>query len=312
MTINRSKRHHYLPQSYLRKFASRHKGSRYYIWQFDKTNRGRVEVEVANACCENQFHELVDSGGQRINLEDWFTKTEERLMPFYFGLCANPTVETLKVAQEPLAILMAFLMLRSAKARKDIEDFIPTLNKVGRESGLWGDSYIPELTGDALKHEHLLEFLTTKMNDTAARLWARRWVLFLNNTAISYITSDYPFAISHKSPGEIWPIDQYGLPDEGLLLTVPGAQLFFPLTPRLVLALLDWEQDDNIPDIGYPEIASIIEINRAQVFRSMRFLYSSNDDFRDANKTIDERPLLGKKDEPRWKVKVLEEPYSAS
>src|SRR5688572_9277375 len=79
MEAQRSKVHHYLPQFYLKRFASRKKRNTHYIWRFDKRTGDKVEIDIAKVCHEKGFHEFTDTFGNVVRFEDNITQMEHNV-----------------------------------------------------------------------------------------------------------------------------------------------------------------------------------------------------------------------------------------
>lgn len=126
---NKPKRHHYIPQYLLRRFASRSVRDRYWVWQF-RTGSRPAEVVTRDAAVSTQFH-----GSSENNIERRLSELEGRQANLLRQLDAG--VEPARLASE-LRDLIWSLAFRTRSLR---EKFILAAgNFVDELRGLSGDS----------------------------------------------------------------------------------------------------------------------------------------------------------------------------
>lgn len=73
---DKSKKHHYVPQSVLRGFSSDQAQTQ--ICVFDKTRMRSFNSNIYNAGCENQFNSF-EVGGQTVSFEGRFQTNDDQL-----------------------------------------------------------------------------------------------------------------------------------------------------------------------------------------------------------------------------------------
>jgi len=108
------------------------------------------------------------------------------------------------------------------------------------------------------------------------------WHLFLNDTDLPYYTSYFP-VVRHNELD----FGPYG----NLGLLKRGVQVYFALTPWMMLAIIETSVYPDIPDVWESGDQNNVRFQRdLQVQRSNRFVYSYMDDFDQAEERINKTP----------------------
>ena len=153
-------------------------------------------------------------------------------------------------------------------------------------------SLLKELQLQSLKPEHIKYYATLFCN--------KKWVILVNNTDIPFWTSDNP--IARFNPFDLDPYPNLGLISWGI-------QIYFPLSSKLCLCMLDPEryssfkkiekidQEHILSNIYKVEkvsinIEDIMFLNSLQVKDCYRQIYSKIDDFKLAEKMIEDNPSI--------------------
>jgi len=109
-----------------------------------------------------------------------------------------------------------------------------------------------------------------------------KWILMKNKTSTPFWTSDNP--VTPYNPIDFSPFGNLGLKNRGI-------QLYFPLTPNLILLICDPETYGFLPSFLYADDKNyVIFQNSLQVFWSTRHIFSIDNDFSLANKVLEEHP----------------------
>lgn len=93
--MSESKNHHYIPQSYLRKFAYQ-KGSESYVYVRYKGEKF-FESNIRNVCSENYFYTLPSASNKNI-IESFYANNIDNVFPIIHDLAKDETIK--KVSQE--------------------------------------------------------------------------------------------------------------------------------------------------------------------------------------------------------------------
>jgi hypothetical protein len=306
--MQRSKAHHFLPQSYLRSFASaRKKSRRHYIWQFDKSSGRIAEVDIATVAVRNLFHEIEAIDARVFNYESNMTHIENMFLGSWRALSDNFTPETMERERPRLAVYLAFLLLRSAKVRDDIRRLMDQL----------AQEHVPAVAPDLQlslgkqdAHKTHYEIMREELDHVATQFGKMKWVLCRNATNVLFVTSDYPFAFTDPPDGLRWTAEQapHAVGLDSFLLDVPGIRLYLPITPRKLLLLCDPRADWQLPEEILPKPESVSDINKLQVRRCIRSVFASTDQFAFAERLIRDFPSLRNVDARRWELNLTWEP----
>jgi hypothetical protein len=290
--------HHYLPQDYLRSFAVNQDDQVYF---YNKQTRKSGITNVKNLCQETNFHQIIDDEPAVHNLEYIFTGAEQTLMPSLNEVCADFTQQTVMRNWLQLTTLIAFLIARSIRFRKEIKHLVEGAKKVNPYPNIT----VPDSERD-IKRQHF-ELLHKETQEIADQLRDMKTFLVRNDTPKPFLTSDYPFLIE-VPPGEHrFPLDIKS--SAGTMLKLPDATLHFPLTPRSMLRISDpgmiGPNDPNFYRLSQPFPTLSVKpegvdiLNERQVYWAYRFLISQTDDFGLVEQTLEQHPELSDIERPR-------------
>jgi hypothetical protein len=87
-----SKKHHYVPQSVLRRFSFDQ--ARTWIYVFDKAQMKSFQSSILNARCENHFN-TVEVEGQTISFEGLFQTNDDQLARLLNTITSNRSLVVL-------------------------------------------------------------------------------------------------------------------------------------------------------------------------------------------------------------------------
>lgn len=121
-----------------------------------------------------------------------------------------------------------------------------------------------------------------------------QWTLLVNNTEVPIWTSDDP--VCRHNPINQTPHGRLGLLSKGI-------NLYFPLSPRLLLLLSDPTSYGFVgPCHRLTDPMTVVFHNDLQVVQSNRHLFSNKNDFSQAQRRLEENPEFGDTDRKRSKV----------
>ena len=288
-----ARRHHYVPQCYLKGFAVTRKRARQ-VQVFDRTSRRTFPASIADVAVEKDFN-TVDLEGHAPDvfeqgLSAFETELSERII----------ATESLDNEEDRINLLnlIAAVAIRHPAKREIYRDFQERLARglmstMTSSREIW-DSHIRKATAagyispDAdTSYERMRDFVRdgnyridvpnemymkiemTGLDAILPYLVARGWILVrASPDSGGFVTSDQPVCLIWSDPNR-GPIG-YGLKD---------TEVIFPLTNRLaVMGAFDIENEaTTAPDNYVAEINGlIIAYSRRQVYaRDMNFSYTS-------------------------------------
>ena len=154
-----SKKHHYVPQSILRRFSSDQ--ARTWIHVFDKTQMKSFLSSILNAGCENHFN-TVEVEGQTVSFEGLFQTNDDQLAQLLDRIASNRSlVDLTQEARLALSEVVAAQIVRTKMARTTMrsiaEQLLDGLRGVGIDPGEVDRLSIP--TDQEVKRAALASFL---------------------------------------------------------------------------------------------------------------------------------------------------------
>ncbi len=251
----RSKHQHWVPQFYLRYFATPESrlSDRPQVWIFSKDHADGLETltNVRNVCGKRYLYSPVQTSGERSWELDELLDDLESLLSRIWPAVATGFVD---LADPPmrkgLALFIAVMYLRHPDVRRQVEDVHSKLCELlkGGPTLADGTPAVDAITLNGTKHkvdtrdwhdyrnwtaDHHDRFFAETVRSEATRLalalMEKRWSVILAETDL-YITSDKPVAL--HNPGK----EKYGYGTPGTLIT-------FPLSPTRVLVLDDKHEE---------------------------------------------------------------------
>jgi hypothetical protein len=335
----KTKKQHYVAQSYLRRFTS--DGKNLYVFdKFAKSSFG--PTSVVNVAHENYFYDFHDeevltaASAAKLDLQSAekalavldgeFNRVIEVAINFAKGATPAPTPEQ----RMKMALCAAIQLIRTRDFRDEV---VESMEEMGRAVG---DSFLklakPELASQvevefkfkkdsiSLLHGKFLwnpEFI----GQVAAALCNHIWVIGVNETATPLITSDSPVVRrAHKSEEPFIPrADSGPLYKRAIDIAIEssrpgieseGVEIIFPLSPDCVLIFLERSYFKTLEDKDGRRFAlndaKVDELNRLQVIQSYRQVYSRSDDFMFAHKVCREHPDACSRQREKTQVRTWE------
>lgn len=299
-----SKKHHYVPQWLLRRFAADAAGG--FVWVYDKTSDRTYRSSILNAGSQNHFN-VIEKDGARWNFEDIFLDVDGRSAALATRIVESGSVEWLTTAdREVLFDLFATQMVRTQFWRSTPRHLVGRLREVTRGMGHEPDAdpamAMPDET--ALRLGAVKAF--AERDRFIAPMRRLRPALFAAGADRRLILSDHP----------VMRANAYAQGEAGL--SSHGIMLLLPLTPELAVALVCptiFARYESIDDpaftaaqrasmrpyrdgfrAGTPIAIHDVEIERwnsLQTSTSARYLYASAESgFNGVREALDARPEL--------------------
>lgn len=285
-----TKKQHYIPQFYLKKFSQ--DGERVYVYDKKTGSKGEIRYQTTlQVAHENNFYNYQTKSGKKENLEDFFSQIE--------GDAATAIEEAYDKRRlsdndrGKLALFIAFIYSRVPAFKERTEE---SHTKMGEKISRMMFRMTPkekfrnflkeqgkEVTDDEL--DDLIEFATNPKRskigftypngywiksmldmgaELAPRFAAMDWLFLIADKPFAFITSDNPFIL--MPPKEFHPFYGYGL-------VTQGAKKIIPLKSNMCLIMGDIQDTPNTV-FGDTNKEFYRGINSAIMFQSRRFCFS--------------------------------------
>jgi hypothetical protein len=294
MTI--AKVQHYVPQFLLRNFG---RGKKDQLWVFDKTTGRSFFTNAKNVASESRFYDF-EVDAETISLEPILTKVESDAKRVIEKILDADSLGTL--SQEERGQLSVFCSIQMARTRNFREQWLSFPRMLREEFARRGDqvakgSQAEQLIQDLSENEVKADtgrFMLGAPEMFAEHFLSKHWVLAATDTKHPFQISDNPLTRQNM-------IER---PFRGNLgLTVPGIEIYLPLTPTRALAMwctsltvpiLEREEELRKAAPGYAEALAealrtgnplayaeenVTNFNSLQVWQAERYVFSSTEDF---------------------------------
>jgi hypothetical protein len=282
---------HYVPQFLLRNFGS---GKKDKIHAFDKQTGKSFEAKARNVAAESRFYDFHLSG-HHLTLEGKLSQIEASAKPIIESILnRNSLAHLTPQARAKLSVFLAVQMTRGKWIRELSREFPRMLEqafhaKAGPDVDLSG---IAEHLRTPDDNELAIETVRSVLS--APQVYAphfadKVWILCGTDTEHPFLIGDNPIGMKNMKPcGNIG-------------LSVPGIEIYFPLSPRRLLSLwcpshIQWLESTFSHNCGnsytdhmlaaiaagkvlpYPP-ESVMNANSIQIVYAERFVFSSDGDF---------------------------------
>ena len=310
------KKQHYVPQCYLENWTSNDSKQ---VYAFDKMAKRSFCTNTSNIAAERYFYDidfskvLSEEEKQKFVSDDIDLEklSDEQYIENYLANSIEGEFKTIinsivnrvcnmnawevancfGIDQQNKAKLswhLSVLTMRGIDVRSGLLDTSDCLEQIFTDMGAseqtikkysLRDSDLPFIQGRMIiDSDELHEMASTFFNLT--------WVLLINKTKTSVYTSDKPI-------GRISHVEHPFLSMAGL--TSPGIEVYFPLSPELILLMYDGKyhnysagQDRTISSLNKDEL--IYYYNYFTVVQSQRWVISNNNDFSLITEMVSEKP----------------------
>jgi predicted DNA-binding protein YlxM (UPF0122 family) len=277
-----SPKQHYVPQFYLRKFASRKTSKDSYIYRFDKMTQQINESNVKDVAAERNFYDFLSDSGEKTSIDSSFNEIESKAQVAIQAIIESPKTSVLFNYKEILSVFFTLQKDRTGVFQDINSQLHDGINqKIGTN-----DFLLSEIT-DNDKKESQAGYLTEISPKFIPDLLKMEWILILNKTDELFWTSDHPiFAHNSIFNGRI------GFKSSGI-------ELYIPINPRIAVIIYDSNIYNRINNEIIAESQYVEFINSGQVINSRRFLFSSKNDFTLAQEMISANEILSNPNRPR-------------
>lgn len=274
---------HYVPKFHLDYFTFDEENER--VWVFDKPNESAFPKATSNVGGDDFFYD--PEWEPEAEVEEFLRQVERAALHPYDVIVQTKSLSCItRKDKRNLANFLALQWMRTEERRNSIRDVGKLVEETLEERfGIkWSMGNEDEIEREVAE-THSEGMTMDRVEEISDVLMEKRWFVMENLTDMVLWTSDHPL-VSHN---------QLDFPEwaSGKGLAVEGVQVFFPLTPDLMLQMADpayfWmaPQDTMIADED-----NISFYNELQVRQSNRQLYGLNDNFDLAEKTLKQIPSL--------------------
>ena len=290
MSPQKTKKQHYVPQNYLRRFVDANNK----LFVFDKIQEKTYSASVGDVAQERYFYDIPVEALVPGSTDEYFDpqmmEKEFARIEGHFRIEVDALLNNTHrgITQQQRSTIAFFIMIQMIRTR----EFRSTMMDSYTHMGQWAGEMIAQL---AMRHD--LDMPSTKVtpiwtegqqaalhaeimadtefqNEIVLHLYNHIWLLGLNNTAKPLYTSDHPAV--KKAHIRSRPFSYDGVGSQGI-------EIAFPLTPNHILILRErsYHQSSALHDGKTIELTegNVTYFNSLQVQRSYRQIYCSTDDF---------------------------------
>lgn len=275
----RAESQHYVPQFYLRQFASHlsRRPEKCHIYCFDIRTGTSDKRKIKNVACADDFYEWTEQSNAQ-SLEGAFSTLESKFAPAFRAVSQSRSLNTLMDYREGIAYFIATQMLRTASFRKIQGLYWERMNEVDMKRG---EPVIPYT--DNLGKIAQARFIQQYAGPTARILLAKSWVTVHNATALSFWTSDNPVVMYLRDPAIL---------DATVGINLPSSRIYVPISPKQGLILCDPAEISSYQSHLLTVDSQVDAFNRQQVYWADQMVFSHQGDFTVAHEMLERWPDL--------------------
>lgn len=328
--MTKTKIQHYVPQVYLRYFAS----SDEKIHIFDKVSLETRHQHIRHVACQSYFYDvnfkkLIEDNTNNLDdfsdkeieilkdldeqyLENFFSRTIENDLPKYFNnilaaynLILPDKYEGTKVFNKKqkfiLSILITFQILRTKEFRNTVNQlylsFVETILKKFHDFNLDGIKMEVKKELESLFHSSFI--MNNELIEEIANIINNHiWIFGVNNTQIPFYTSDNPIVKKGHLENSFY--SNSGLASKGV-------EIAYPINSKIILLMFEKTyfnhfRDRNLKFYKMKDEKKIKYYNSLQVFESNRQVFCKIDDFDLAKKMCTKYPKYRKENRDRFEI----------
>lgn len=291
--MSRTRRQHFVPQFYLRRFCKDGKG----LWAFDKTTRRTFQARTTDVALQTDFYDLPGDlvqkacPGEQVDLqfvEKSLSQAEGYSKPVLDDLLE--AADKQGVIPRPLRLKLApYLVLQSLRTRLS-RDVVAEMTTKFREAE--ANAYLAATMPGAAEKVQITVDIDPKILpvlqarsffdedhivEMAAILNRHIWFIGINKTIQPFYTSDHPFVkkANRHHPGRSF-----------TGLRSPGIEIAFPLDSRHLLVMLErthFRSMEKFDGLARPmDPFGVCHFNELQVLKCHRQVYCQEDKFEQA------------------------------
>ena len=285
---------HYVPKFHLDYYTFDEGEER--IWVFDKPTESTFPQATTNVGGDDFFYD--PEWKPEAEVEEFLQQVENAALHPYNVIVQTKSITCITPQDKrDLANFLALQWMRTQERRNSIRDVGKLVQETLEERfGIDWNMGDEETIEQEIAETHSAGIRREEVEEISDILTNKRWFVMENLTDRSLWTSDHPLVSHNQQEFPEWA--------SGKGLAVRGVQIFFPLTPDLMLQMADpayfWIDPQ---DVIISNEDTITFYNELQIRQSNRQLYGPEDDFELAEETLERLPSL--KDPHRERFKRL-------
>ncbi len=223
--MTKARRHHYLPVHMVQYFCDESDGQ---VHCYDKLQKRFFKTPPKNVCAERDFHALkIDD--YIVSYEDWITQIELSYQETLAKVCESKSLCDLNADEAfTLCIMSAFQFVRTKGHREHYSEFVTEMHekvsKIAESAGAKFDEQVPndnELVVANIKQ------IQESVPKYAEMLFDKIMFLIHASDEMDFWIGDDPVVLHN---------DNNYRPYGNIGFSVPGIQIYHPISPNLTLA----------------------------------------------------------------------------
>jgi hypothetical protein len=296
--MQKTKRQHYVPQFYLRRFS----GNGDSVFVFDKASDSVFESNTLNIAQERYFFDLpkeaIENEDPQV-LEQIFSEMEAdyaTLLDEILGSLArkkrfNPKYKTM------MALFVAIQFLRTKEYRQNHAQLREVeLRAINQELAKKGIRLEYGYKDEAANH-FIQVFDPDLLNAITNALLSHIWVIWNNKTKHPFYTSDNPVVVASRL-------------QESAGFASPGVEVVLPITSKLLLSICDRQFFSDLSKsdcraVNLYDTTRVEYYNKLQAISASRQVYCSADHFGLAKEVCNQNANLRDPNWPRIEVEEI-------
>ncbi|MEE9378503.1 MAG: DUF4238 domain-containing protein [Candidatus Lokiarchaeia archaeon] len=320
-----TKHTHIVQKEYLKNFSFL-ENEKYFIWRFNKATETIKKLPIKIVAVENYFYPQF--------IEEWLAnEIETNGIALIKKIINNNDIEFLtKSEKENVAKWILVQDLRTREYRNELKYSFEELTKKIIEKDFIPHQY-PELEGEEFSVEYDEEALKAlqmgmmmRFEKLAPVIAKYHWCLCINDTGLSYYTSDHPIVKNNSYINTIQKLTGKKAINQGLGYLSEGIEINLPLSPEICLILYDLTPlgkelavFDQYPQFKtlYPKYLvelivspkkkaiepNIIYFNEHITAFSNKYIFSRDNNFEIAKEFLRRNPEAKKEDRKRFDIR---------
>lgn len=285
---------HYVPKFHLDYFTFDMENER--VWVFDKPSEYIFPQATPDVGGDDFFYD--PKWEPEAEVEEFLREVESEALHPYELIVQTKSIKCITRQDKcDLANFLALQWMRTEERRNSIRDIAKLVEEtIEQRFGIEWSIGDEEEIERKIAETHSAGMTLDEVEEISDILLEKRWFVMENLTSKSLWTSDHPIISYNQQEFPEWA--------SGKGLAVDAVQVFFPLSPDLMLQMADPTYFWRTPrDTIIPDKDNITFYNELQIRQSNRQLYGPDDDFTLAKRTIERIP--GLKDPHRERFKRL-------
>jgi hypothetical protein len=323
MTEHTKKHMHTVQKEYLKGFSIK-ENDRHFIWRLDKTTGNIKKLPIKNVLVENFFYSQ--------EVEDWLAEEIEGPGIAVIKKIIDKEAVVLLTQSEKIKVAK-WIIIQDLRTREYQEQIRQISERIGDDSI---SSIFPNLSTFEEFTKNVQWYMMQRFEQSAPDIAKRNWCLCINNTDLPLYTSDHPVIKNNSLIRTIGRLSGKRALNQGEGYFSKGVELNLPLTPKLLLILIDispmYDFLNKLPSernyILYqisPEYQSlyngmidrcneltknkkelseinVVYYNDRIISESYQYVLSKTNNFQMANECLDRIPEARMRDRRRWDV----------